>query len=520
MSGPPCNYMLHTTNPSLRDSAMHWTEAIAGRRVRMSALAAVAWIGGAATTPAMAIPVMRPTRSHAPGLSRPDDEFIAGVRANRVVAPASLYSALAKLKKNVPGYSQQTGLACSSCHYQFPQLTPFGRLFKLNGYTLTGLQSIGQPGDSAGKQSLKLSPIPEFSSMLLTSLTRTRKALPNTQNSTAAFPQQLSVFVSGAVTPKIGLFSQITYAGDAGAIGIDNIDLRYADHATLAGRDLLYGFTMNNNPTVQDVWNTVPAWGSPFVGSPSALSPITSTLIDGALGQQVVGLGAYSLYANRLYTEFTVYRSAPQGAAVPLDSTARNTTAGVIPYWRVALQHETPTTSLMLGTFGFDAHLYPEGVSGLLNHYSDVAVDAQVERRQGEATWIGRASIIHERQQLSATQSTGGADNVTQRLTTSRINIAYLPSREYGLTLGYFQTTGTADTTLYAPQALVGSRSGLPNTVGAFGEINFNPWQNTRVGLQYTAYSKFNGASSAYDVAGGRNASDNNTLYLFLWLAM
>ena len=205
---------------------------------------------------------------------------------------------------------------------------------------------------------------------------------------------------------------------------------------------------------------------------------------------------------------------------MPLDSSSRNTVANVIPYWRVTLQRETPTTSLMLGTFGFDAHLYPEGVSGLLNHYSDVAVDAQVEQRHGDATWIGHASVIHERQELLATQSAGGSDNATQRLTTARLNVAYLPSRRSSFTLGYFQTTGTADTTLYAPQTLVGSRSGLPNTVGALGEIDFNPWQNARLGLQYTAYSKFNGASSAYDVAGGRNASDNNTLYLFLWLTM
>jgi len=62
---------------------------------------------------------------------------IPGIRATHTVAPAALYLALAKLY--VPSFTRQTGLACSACHYQFPQLTPFGRLFKLNGYTLTGL---------------------------------------------------------------------------------------------------------------------------------------------------------------------------------------------------------------------------------------------------------------------------------------------------------------------------------------------------------------------------------------------
>ena len=49
-------------------------------------------------------------------------------------------------------------------------------------------------------------------------------------------------------------------------------------------------------------------------------------------------------------------------------------------------------------------------------------------------------------------------------------------------------------------------------------EIAVNPWENTRVGLQYTGYSDFNGRSSNYDGAG-RDASGNNTLFAFVWLA-
>jgi hypothetical protein len=47
--------------------------------------------------------------------------------------------------------------------------------------------------------------------------------------------------------------------------------------------------------------------------------------------------------------------------------------------------------------------------------------------------------------------------------------------------------------------------------------VDWNPWMNTRISLQYTMYSKFNGASSNYD-GSGRNASANNTLYLQAWL--
>src|SRR5512140_2252457 len=124
---------------------------------------------------------------------------IDGIPANRAVAPAALVEALAALHKKVPAYSRQTGMACSACHYQFPQLTPFGRLFKLNGYTLTGLQTIGQPGDSAGQESLKLAPVPALSTMVVASITQTSADQPGTQNGSAQFPQQLSFFLSGAI---------------------------------------------------------------------------------------------------------------------------------------------------------------------------------------------------------------------------------------------------------------------------------------------------------------------------------
>ena len=38
-----------------------------------------------------------------------------------------------------------------------------------------------------------------------------------------------------------------------------------------------------------------------------------------------------------------------------------------------------------------------------------------------------------------------------------------------------------------------------------------------KIALQYTAYNRFNGGSNNYDGAG-RNASDNNTVYLLGWI--
>jgi hypothetical protein len=63
-----------------------------------------------------------------------------------------------------------------------------------------------------------------------------------------------------------------------------------------------------------------------------------------------------------------------------------------------------------------------------------------------------------------------------------------------------------------------GNLSGNPGTRGLTYEVFWTPVQNLRVGAQYTAYSRFNGASRNYD-GFGRDARDNDTLFLYLWAA-
>src|ERR1051326_6374202 len=76
------------------------------------------------------------------------------------------YTMAARAHARIPSFSRQTGLACNACHTSFPQLTAFGRMFKLNGYPLTGLQTV-QAGDSGRRQSLRLDLIPPVSAMVM-----------------------------------------------------------------------------------------------------------------------------------------------------------------------------------------------------------------------------------------------------------------------------------------------------------------------------------------------------------------
>lgn len=415
----------------------------------------------------------------------------------------------------IPSFSRQTNLGCNVCHTAFPMLTPFGRLFKLNGYTLTGLQTIG--AGRAENPSLKINLIPPVSTMVQASFTQIAKAQPGTQNGNAAFPQELSVFFGEAISPRLGTFIQVTYDGAEGAIAIDNVDVRYANHATVGSKDMIYGFSLNNSPTVQDVWNTTPVWGFPFGSSGTAPGPAAAPLVAEGLAQSVAGLGAYALWNNQLYAEATLYRSAQQGSAQPPDASSSLTTKGVTPYWRFTFQHEWGKQYISVGTFGMSSRLYPTGVTGPTDRFSDVAADVQYERVVGHGNFVLHGSYIHERQTLDATFGGGGSANPENTLNTIRADASLLTASRVGASLGYFATSGDADTLLYAPNPVTGSATGKPNSGGLIAEVQFMPWINTRFSLQYVAYQKFNGGSSNYDGAG-RKASDNNTLYLLTWL--
>jgi len=418
----------------------------------------------------------------------------------------------------IPSFSRQTGLACSACHTSFPQLTPFGRLFKLNGYTMTSQQTVQTQQDSAGGQSLRLDLIPPVSAMMISSLSSVRREVPGEQNNTMAFPQELGLFIGEAITPKIGTFLQLTYDPAEGGISIDNADIRFASHTSMGGKDILYGFTINNSPTVQDVWNSTPVWGFPFTSSDAAPTPMASTLIDGNLGQQVMGVGGYALWNNLIYGEVSVYRSAFQGGPIPVDGSAENAIHGVSPYWRVAVQHALAGGQIEVGTYGIAAHLVPSGFEGPRDRYSDVGFDAQFDKEMPNgATFVAHGTGIMEHRHLDATVADGGASVVNSNLGTIRVDGTYYTPSRIGLSAGLFSTTGDTDPTLYAADPITGSATGSPDSQGYLLQLSFMPWLNTRLGLQYVGYTKFNGARHNYDGAG-RDAADNNTLYLMTWL--
>ncbi|HEV2331772.1 MAG TPA: cytochrome C [Gammaproteobacteria bacterium] len=443
----------------------------------------------------------------------------------RSALPFALALGFASPSWAVPSFARQTGLACNACHTVAPQLNAFGRFFKLHGYVM------GSEKLSGGTSQLSIDKFPPLSAMIILSDTQTSKAQPDTaiagagsQNGSASFPQQLSVFYAGAIAQQMGAFAQLTYTQSSDHFTMDNTDIRYAQDVTWDdGQAMVWGVTVNNNPTVQDVWNSTPAWSFRFISSSVAPSPNATPLLAGPLAQNVAGIGTYAWLNNSWYGEFTLYRSSKAGQAQPYDSTASNVISGLAPYGRVAWEHawagEAGQHDFEVGLMGMSVHQFPGNTHplfGLTDDYRDTGVDAQYQYIKANDSLAVHANYIHEQQNLNASNALG-LSGPSDHLNYWNVNASYYWDGAYGPTLGYFGTSGSTDPLLYTPAPLTGSALGSPASSGWIAQWTWLPVMNVQVTAQYTIYSKFNGGSSNYD-GSGRNASDNNTLYLALWV--
>jgi hypothetical protein len=446
----------------------------------------------------------------------------------------------------VPSFARQTGQECIACHVSFPELTPYGRYFKLTGYT------IGKTfASSAGVNYVPMAVMAQASVTSTKNNHATDSATGDTvtvnQRNNSAVISGASLFLATKANDYIGGFIQWSYDNLAttadgtlgGHSGIDNTDLRAVGKYSSPGAaepDLIYGLMLNNNPTVQDPWNSTPAFGYPYTSSPLAQTPAAATQIDGGLGQQVAGVGGYLWWKKMVYGELSFYRTADGAFSILRAGQDIHTDGGVAavqnwnnPYWRFALSHDWGPNSVMVGTYGMIVNRYPSNfdTSTATDRYRDIAVDAQYQYITDPHTFTAQATYINEKQSYNASyaavQETGAGigagpmpENPTDTLKTFKLKGTYYHDRKYGGTLGYFSTTGSADAGLYGTDAEGNART--PNSSGYIAELDYLPTQHVRLMLQYTGYAKFDGAKTNYD-GNGRNASDNNTLFFNVWVA-
>lgn len=419
----------------------------------------------------------------------------------------------------VPSYSRQTGDSCAACHVSAfgPQLTPHGQAFKLKAYA-----------ESTGTWT------PPVSAMAVVSYLHTDKDNPASEgDANDNFRlDEASIFIAGKIAGPVGTFAQITYEGPGHVWGIDNVDIRAAFDATLGGMDTVIGFGLNNNPGVQDPWNTFGPWRYPYNDSEFAIGPSAGTLIDGGLGQQVIGGTVYAMIDNRFYVEAGAYGTPSDdfldSVGVSPDEAAK--LDGAAFYGRFAYQRDWSKQNFHAGAALLTASIYPDRDSTLpADDFTDLVIDAGYQ-------WLGdrkniftvQGAYTYEWQDLKGSYGLGDVEKRKNDLQSITLDGTYVYDQTYEATVGLSTIWGGRDSYVFVPDPVEGSRTGKPDTTslsleGAwtpFGkEASWGaPYVNVKLGMRYTHDFTFNGASNDYD-GYGRDASDNDAILGFLWTA-
>jgi hypothetical protein len=462
----------------------------------------------------------------------------------------------------LPVFARQTGQNCLSCHAggQFPELTPYGRMFKMTGYTI-------------GARTMPLAVMGVINAASVNNTSKSDDPEADFQKNGEVVLASGSLFVAGKITDNIGLFSQITYDNYAtqdadgnfhGHTSMDNFDLRYADRFIDTKRDLIVGLSLNNNPSVVDPWNTAPAWMQ-YVPAASltshqftdASTPFPSFDVHSS---GLAGINAYVYWNKTVYAELGFYGTA-NGALSLLTYGTPETDVQKLsgynnPYWRLALTKEWGPHNIMIGTSGMVAHAYDfdSDVSdpGNIGTFKNIGIDAQYQYLLDPHSITAQVAYMRQTQDYSANAMAEAespyflADGVTpvavpnasDTVNIFRAKVSYVYQAKYGGSLAFFDKSGTTNSlnqssgydsagqiTSTDPNAtgitstrVNGNLTGSPDTRGFTLEAFWLPMQNVRVGAQYTVYSRYNGASDNYD-GFGRNASDNNTLFGYVWFA-
>jgi hypothetical protein len=292
-------------------------------------------------------------------------------------------------------------------------------------------------------------------------------------------------------------------------------------------------------------------------------SPTSSAFIDGAApypgfasGGNIAGITAYAFWQNAIYVELGAYGSSRGAmsfmhAGLHPDELAK--LRGLNPYWRIAWNHEWGPHSLMIGTSGMTARIYDDPLDtsdpASIHRTRDLMFDTQYQYLLDPHAITAQLAYEKSRhvypdalanQPVAFVDAAGNPLANTNAIDTTnllRAKLTYVYRAKYGGSIGLFKLSGTTNTanqssgfspdtleitsdpTVAAPSTRVyGNLSGNPGTRGVTIEAFWTPIQYVRIGAQYTAYSRFNGASTNYD-GFGRNARDNNSLFLYVWAA-
>ena len=443
----------------------------------------------------------------------------------------------------LPSFTEQTQQPCASCHLNFGELTPVGRKFKLMGYA----------------RGNRVTPLSVNGTVSLTKISNTDSSVDpsvSLPKNGKVLPEELNVFVAGKITDQVGSNLKLTanainttplFASSGVQTGtkvgkdvfLDNSEIRFAQSGQLNKTPMVWGVTLNNAPSTQDLWSTTPGHGFPYRTS-SLLNAWgmgqfgPASMIDGGMNSQVLGVGMFAMLDDVWYAELTSYHGSKTAIpALEVANASNAVSTSNNPYWRLAWNPVVGANSWMVGAFGMVSKLSRDRlVTGSSSgKYTDIGIDAQYQFITPSHSWSAQASLIQEKADWSARGVGTNHDAQVSTLNTFKTKVTYDFARTYGATWFGFASNGSTDSLYwaYSATATTGacnqnsstlaycSSNGIPNTAGQGFEIYYAPVPQLRINLQQTYYRSFLGGRTFIDNTSGnsRAASDNNLTYLY-----
>jgi len=463
-------------------------------------------------------------------LSVADDAGAVGWAFRRLAVPAGIIAGAAALAttaitlsgvqttRALPSFARQTGQQCVACHNGFPELTPYGRQFKLNGYTFSNSSSP---------------PIP-LAALIVDSYQHTQKSLsapvaPDTSLNDNPNLDVVLLFYGGRISDHVGAYATGAYVPLIHRFSVGHTDIRYANTARVFGKDATFGVSVNNRTGETDPWNSAQnGYNYPYNTSIFSPSPVAVTALQGRYDQQIIGGNGYVSWDRWLYAAAGLYTGISPKTLDAIGESTRglNPVTGAAPYWRLAVEPAWGHSSWEFGTFGIALSAFPHQVETAgTDKIVDVGVDTEYQYLADLNSWSVIGTYINEHSSFDASKALGFSTNAKDNVHTFNIKGTYTYNQTYAVNLGYFEDGGSHDKALYG---VLGDATGSPTSAGLISELDYYPFNRggpdfwpqlgLKFGLQYVCYTRFDGGGPNYD-GFGRSASANNTLLLYTWAA-
>lgn len=431
----------------------------------------------------------------------------------------------------IPSFARQTGLSCASCHTVFPHLTPFGRYFKLHGYTITSAKLIKalkvylkNDTTTVKRVALEISHIPMVSVRLASRwndqaggndvvpagpVTAGQGFISSPEGYGGKDALNLlgssSLYVAGEITPNLGTFLEFGGVNDTGgSFGLGMLDLALVSpNLTVAGKNFVYGIRAEDIMGAGDPSNTIGNWGlnATLMGLSThntLFDPGTAFMeggeLFGMLGNFYTGgfyasVGAYRPSANQTGSSFV------QGSLAG-DGSFDGTNGAANGYLRMSYYLPQIAGNLYteIGTFGYLGSLNMTAAAQALpgsekyvDNYSDYGVDLQ-------AQYIGGENLV-ELFALFQNQRDGafyGIDEFTglpgDGEAVSRQGLGVKADYYYDGTMGLYAKY------LYQTSAQLKDVDVSGGIIG----VSYFPWENVNLRLEEALYNTYNIGAAQY----------------------